>query len=182
MRLPTCQEFYVIFSLPPGRRSYSSTVRLNRPRADAELDCIFNRRLVSKVRNVLEAQIPATPNPQVPGTRTPATEAITIRTDPDSLNLSSEVSAVVRLSLMREGSRTILWERLDVPGCFWVLSVSVGAHCVSLADLYAQRTMRRTIGLMAKRQKMLSRTSIVCTPPRRRLNSGSLFWAARTIL
>jgi len=29
----------------------------------------------------LEAQIPATPNPQVPATRTPATEAITIRTD-----------------------------------------------------------------------------------------------------
>jgi len=38
----TCPvRFYVIFSLPPGRRSYSSTVRRNRPRVDVEVDCIF---------------------------------------------------------------------------------------------------------------------------------------------
>lgn len=34
-------EFYVIFSPSPGRRSYSSTVRRNRPRVDMELDCIL---------------------------------------------------------------------------------------------------------------------------------------------
>ena len=101
---------------------------------------------------------------------------------PDNLNLSSEVLAVVRPSLMHEGSRTILRERLGVPGCFWVPCIPIRAYHVDLTDLYTQRTTRRTTGLMARRQKMSSRTLIVCIPPRRRSNSGSLFWVARTIL
>ncbi|KAI0033978.1 PhoX domain-containing protein [Vararia minispora EC-137] len=43
---------------------------------------IRQQRLVSKVRNVLEAQLPSRPEAKVPVTTTPTPETITVRTDP----------------------------------------------------------------------------------------------------
>lgn len=63
-----------------GWCSYSSTVCLLLSNDVAVLTHVITRKLISKVRNVLEAQLPRT-HPHTEEPRIPAADRITIRTD-----------------------------------------------------------------------------------------------------
>lgn len=111
---------------------------------------------MSKVRNILEAQLPR-PNARVPELKAPTTETITIRTDPRqfesflrSINRCSSLLDARRLKndIMNEirRNRTLL-------GLYRINYLSLLEHILTTTE---QRTTRRTTGSTARRLKTSS--------------------------